>query len=73
MRRRTRNLLALVGAAAFLALAVWVAWRSWFSIGDSTMSGHGVLALILGVVGAFALGAGLMALVFYSSRSGHDQ
>jgi hypothetical protein len=37
------------------------------------MSGWGWLFLVLGVVVTTALGAGLMALVFYSSRHDMDR
>jgi hypothetical protein len=36
------------------------------------MSLHGLVALTLGAVATFALGAGLMALVFFSNRRGYD-
>jgi hypothetical protein len=32
----------------------------------------GWLAMILGIVFTLVIGVGLMALVFYSSRKGHD-
>lgn len=57
---------------AFLALAGLMAWWVWRELGDVAMSGHGYAALILGVVISFGLGAGLMFLVFYSSRRGYD-
>lgn len=56
----------LLGAVAAVA---WV----WIPHEEAGMSGHGVLAMVLGVLGTFAVGAGLMALVFFSHRSGHDQ
>jgi hypothetical protein len=34
---------------------------------------HGWVALVLGVVFSLAVGGGLMALVFVSSRRGHDE
>jgi hypothetical protein len=34
---------------------------------------HVNLAMLLGAVGTIAVGVGLMALVFYSSRSGADE
>lgn len=34
---------------------------------------HGTIALVLGVVATTGLGAGLMALSFYSSRAGVDE
>lgn len=54
-------LLALAGAAWLLA-----AW-------DAVPIGiHGWIALILGVIFSLAVGGGLMALVFVSSRRGYD-
>ncbi|MBM3545674.1 MAG: hypothetical protein FJX54_01875 [Alphaproteobacteria bacterium] len=55
-------LLALAGAAWLLNAMDAV------SIGV-----HGWIALILGVVFSLAVGGGLMALVFISSRRGHDE
>jgi ABC-type Na+ efflux pump permease subunit len=37
------------------------------------MSGAGVLAMTLGVLFTIAIGVGLMALIFYSSRRGYDE
>ncbi|RJF87216.1 hypothetical protein D3874_09400 [Oleomonas cavernae] len=37
------------------------------------VGGHGLVALILGVVVTTGLGIGLMALVFHSDRSDHDE
>ncbi|MBT5812586.1 MAG: hypothetical protein HOI19_19605, partial [Rhodospirillaceae bacterium] len=44
----------------------------WFEMGDVAISWHGVVAMVLGVVLSFLVGAGLMALVFYSNRKGFD-
>lgn len=56
--------------------AVWVSVYMWTSMdgGDVafSISWHGWLAMGLGVVLTAVLGVGLMALVFHSSRSGHD-
>jgi hypothetical protein len=73
MKGRGGMVLLAVTMAAFLGFAVWVAWQSWFSVPDTEMGFHGTLALVLGAGGAFVVGAGLMALVFLSSRGGHDQ
>jgi hypothetical protein len=59
-------LLGLFGASAGVAL------RAWQEIGEVEMSTHGLVALGLGAVVTFALGAGLMALVFFSNRRGYD-
>ncbi|TGY87540.1 hypothetical protein E5163_13975 [Marinicauda algicola] len=56
---------------AFLAASVWFAVQSFTQV-ETTMSGHGWLALALGVILSLALGGGLMALVFFSSRRGYD-
>jgi hypothetical protein len=37
------------------------------------MSTAGYVAMALGIIVTLALGMGLMALVFYSNREGHDQ
>lgn len=37
------------------------------------MSKHGWIALGLGTFFSLLIGCGLMALMFYSSRSGHDE
>jgi hypothetical protein len=57
---------------ALLAAAVVYAVQIWMSV-DTTMSGWGWLFMILGVVVTTALGVGLMALVFYSSRHDFDR
>lgn len=36
------------------------------------VSGPGTIAMILGVLFTIAIGAGLMGLIFYSSRRGYD-
>jgi hypothetical protein len=59
-------LLGLLGASAGVAL-----W-AWQELGEVEMSAHGLIALALGAVVTFALGAGLMALVFFSNRRGYD-
>ena len=66
-------ILLVLSLGVLLGVALWVAWEGWFSIPDSGMGFHGTLALWLGAIGAFVVGAGLMALVFLSNRGGHDQ
>lgn len=55
-----------------LAAAIAVAIYTWDQMADVSMSAHGIVALVLGVVASLALGIGLMALVFYSHRKGYD-
>jgi hypothetical protein len=45
----------------------------WAAIGDVDISAGGWVAMAFGVLVALALGFGLMALVFISSRRGYDE
>ena len=57
------TLAGLLAAAGAFALVDW---------SDTTVSIHGFLAMALGVGFTILIGGGLMALVFYSNRKGHD-
>ena len=65
MRLRTPILIAL-GVFALAAAVMFVAWL----VLDLDATHY--FALGLGIFFSIAVGVGLMALVFYSSRSGHD-
>jgi len=65
--------IAILVLLGFLAVAIAYAVQVWTAMAGVTMSGWGWLFMILGVVVTTALGAGLMALVFYSSRHGMDR
>jgi len=41
--------------------------------GPIEISGHILVAMILGIVFSLAVGIGLMFLVFYSARKGYDE
>jgi hypothetical protein len=64
---------ALAILLGFLAASLWYAVRVWTAMPGVHMSRLGWLFLVLGVVVTTALGAGLMALVFYSSRHDMDR
>ncbi|EHI49314.1 hypothetical protein HIMB100_00008840 [SAR116 cluster alpha proteobacterium HIMB100] len=53
-----------------IAVASYVVWRQ---MGQIELGLHGWIALVAGSVGMVVLGGGLMALSFYSARSGHDE
>ncbi len=59
---------ACVAAVAAVILAIWA------TVGFSGMglSGHGVVAITLGITFSTAIAVALMALVFYSNRSQQD-
>jgi hypothetical protein len=63
---------AAIAGAVVLVIGFFIA-AQWAGIGDSEISGAGWLAMGLGVVITLALGIGLMALVFISSRRGYDE
>jgi hypothetical protein len=67
-----KTAIAVVVLLGFLALAVYVSVRVWIGLGEVEISGGGIAALVLGTLFTLALGGGLMFLVFYSSRHGHD-
>jgi hypothetical protein len=67
--------IVLAALVSLLILAIVFMVVGWNSADDDTgqqMSGAGYLAMTFGIVATLALGSGLMALVFYSSRKGHD-
>ncbi|MBS0525426.1 MAG: hypothetical protein JSS04_17485 [Proteobacteria bacterium] len=61
-------ILLLVLAIIFMM----VGWTSGDMDAGQQMSGAGYVAMTFGIVVTLALGIGLMTLVFYSSRKGHD-
>jgi hypothetical protein len=58
--------------AGTIVLDILTLLGTWLFGGFSTMSQHGVAALIIGVTLSYALGVGLMVAVFYSSREMDD-
>jgi len=58
---------------SFLAVSIWYAGKAWTSVEGPPMPAQGYAAMIMGVVFSVALGCGLMALIFYSSRNGYDE
>ena len=64
--------LVIIALVAMLVGATVYALQIWTTV-DATMSGWGWLFLVLGVLVSVGLGAGLMALVFYSSRHDFDR
>jgi hypothetical protein len=67
------GLVALLVMAGLLVAAIVYAVRVWQAMAGVTMSGWGWLFMGLGVVVTIGLGAGLMALLFYSSRHDYDR
>ena len=64
----TRFVAGSLAAAAALVLL----FLSLFGFRELGLSLNGAIALTLGIVLTIGVGVGLMALIFYSSRSGRD-
>jgi hypothetical protein len=69
---RGQVILLVVLAAMFVITAAW-AVLVWNASSDVPMSKHGWIALGLGTFFSLLIGCGLMALMFFSSNSGHDE
>jgi hypothetical protein len=67
------GVLLLAVLAAFLAGSAWFAVSAWRRTAGVEISTHGMIAMGLGIIVTFLVGAGLMALVFWSSRKGYDR
>jgi hypothetical protein len=72
-RRAVRIGLGVLPVLALLGLAIYAVWVSWGIGGDVQMSGHGLVALLLGVLFSLLLGGVLIGLLLYSRRHGHDR
>jgi hypothetical protein len=71
--------LSLAGGIAIAVLllllgwAIWYAVAAWRSMAGVHMHPLGWVFLVMGIVVTFLVGAGLMGLVFYSSRHDMDR
>jgi hypothetical protein len=63
----------LVVLLSLLAATAVVAYLGWTLGNDADVPASGYVAMALGVIVSLAVGFGLMALVFYSSRKGYDE
>jgi hypothetical protein len=58
---------------ALLLATVGIAWVGWALAPGTVVPASGFVALTFGVLFSLAVGIGLMALVFYSSRHDYDE
>lgn len=63
---------AILVLLGFLAAAIFYAVHAWNAMNGVQVSPLGWLFMGLGIVFTLAVGGGLMALVFYSSRHNYD-
>jgi fatty acid desaturase len=72
-RLMMRSAFVLVALLGLLILAAVASFWAWQEVGEVAIGLHGWIALGLGVVLTFLVGAGLMALMFFSARRGYDE
>jgi hypothetical protein len=70
---RMRSAFPIIVLLGLLAASAGVALWVWREIGEVAIGPHGLIALGLGAGLTFLLGAGLMALMFFSARRGYDE
>jgi Zn-dependent protease with chaperone function len=65
----------IILASLIVILIITAVWATsvWNAAGETVMDKHGWIALALGTFFSLLIGCGLMALMFFSSRSGHDE
>jgi len=63
-------LTALILILFFTGIWAWMAWNAGSGV---AMGVHGWIALGFGTFFSLVIGCGLMALMFFSSRSGYDE
>jgi hypothetical protein len=68
----TAGWITIVVLTGLLAAALWYAVHAWGQLQGVGLSPLGWFFLVLGVITTVGVGAGLMALLFYSSRKGKD-
>ncbi len=69
------TILTIVVLGAILATSAWFAFTGWNDVGAAShadISTHGYIAMGLGIGLSIVVGVGLMALLFFSARNGHD-
>ncbi len=77
--RSTSKRLGLAGWFAIAVMAIFLLWAGWYALhawnalAGVDISTAGWIFIAAGVLFTLALGGGLMALVFYSSREGMDR
>ena len=67
-----RKLSVILGVVVLLAVIAAAIVPMWVSTAGMGLSGNGYAAVFLMVVFCFAVGGGLMFLIFFSARRGYD-
>jgi hypothetical protein len=67
-----KKLALILGAVLFLAVIAAAIVPMWVATSGLELGGAALAAIVFMIVGCFAVGGGLMFLVFYSARRGYD-
>jgi NADH:ubiquinone oxidoreductase subunit 5 (subunit L)/multisubunit Na+/H+ antiporter MnhA subunit len=70
---RVRSAFTLIILLGLLILAAITGFWAWQEVGEVDIGTHGWIAIGLGAAFTFLVGAGLMALMFFSARRGYDE
>ena len=74
MRSMGRGSWAILVVLVMVLIATGVvAFKGWTGAAGTDVPASGYISLAIGVIFSLAVGIGLMALVFYSSRAGYDE
>jgi len=65
--------LLILPVLLLLGFAVYAAWVTWNSFGDTEMSGSGVAAMVLGVVVTILVAAVLIGLLLFYRERDRDE
>jgi hypothetical protein len=71
-RNRIGTWIVLAVLVLLLVAAAIIGYLGWTST-DTSVPISGYIAMAFGVIFSLAVGVGLMALLFYSSRAGYDE
>ena len=63
----------LIVLLSLLASTSVIVYLGWTNGTDADVPASGYVAMAIGVIVSLAVGFGLMALIFYSSRKGYDE
>jgi TRAP-type C4-dicarboxylate transport system permease small subunit len=58
---------------AMLSAAIWIGYDIWETTADIPISENGHIAMGIGAALLLLVGCGMMALLLYRSRHGHDE
>jgi formate hydrogenlyase subunit 3/multisubunit Na+/H+ antiporter MnhD subunit len=73
MKRPNIGAIALMVSLGVMLLGVGYFAYEGLTVGDGSIPNDFYVAMTLGIIFSLVVGVGLMTLVFYSSRKGHDE